>query len=148
MASNEVSKIFRTTALAMLAIVVIVLFFRNSYDVGEFALKEVTGAATDSGTLSFTITYPSCVRNISMYSGWNLISIVCAQNDTSLTTVLSPIGGNYSSVEAYYASDNADPWKKYDPSVPPFINDLNNIAPEYGYWFNMSANDTWEVYGW
>jgi hypothetical protein len=59
MASKEARRIFRTTALAMLAIVVIVLFFRNLYDEREITLKQTTGASV-SGTISFTIVSPVC----------------------------------------------------------------------------------------
>ena len=66
------------------------------------------------------------VHNISLSEGWNLISIPVTPEDTSISSVLYGISGNYSIVWAYDAGDAADPWKKYDPSVP-FGNDLTDL---------------------
>jgi len=78
--------------------------------------------------------------------GWNLISIPLVPEDSSVGSVLSQVSGSYSIVWAYDASDSADPWKKYDPSVP-FGNDLSEIKPGKGYWIMMTADDTLSVTG-
>jgi len=64
--------------------------------------------------------------------GWNLIGYTSLSSQP-ITDVLSSISSNYSIVWAYDASDTADPWKKYDPSVP-FGNDLTEMEPGKGYW--------------
>ncbi len=79
-------------------------------------------------------------------AGWNLISIPLVPEDTSIGSVLSQVNGDFSIVWAYDASDVADPWKKYDPSVP-FGNDLSKVKPGKGYWIMMTADDTLSVTG-
>ena len=84
--------------------------------------------------------------SISLASGWNLISVPLMPEDTGITSVLSPINGNYSIVWAYNTSDTADHWKKYDPSAP-FGNDLTTMEAGIGYWIMMTSNDTLFVTG-
>jgi len=79
-------------------------------------------------------------------TSWNLISIPLVSEDSSIGSVLSQVSGSYSIVWAYDASDSADPWKKYDPSVP-FGNDLSEIKPGRGYWIMMTADDILSVTG-
>ncbi len=84
--------------------------------------------------------------DISLSEGWNLISIPLAPEETSIGSVLSQVIGSYSIVWAYDVSDSADPWKKYDPSVP-FGNDLSEIKPGKGYWIMMTAGETLSITG-
>jgi len=83
---------------------------------------------------------------LNLYIGWNLISLPLMPEDTSITSLLSPINGNYSIVWAYNASDTADHWKKYDPGAP-FGNDLTTMEAGKGYWIMMTSNDTLFVTG-
>jgi len=71
-------------------------------------------------------TLPASGTTLNLYTGWNLISLPLMPEDTSITSLLSSINGNYSIVWAYNASDTADHWKKYDPGAP-FGNDLTTI---------------------
>ncbi|NOR60839.1 MAG: hypothetical protein GQ469_09470, partial [Methanosarcinales archaeon] len=86
------------------------------------------------------------IYGISLSASWNLISLPLMPEDTSITSVLSPINGNYSIVWEYNANDTADHWKKYDPGVP-FGNDLTNIEPDKGYWIMMTSDDTLPISG-
>jgi len=86
------------------------------------------------------------VIGIQLYTGWNLISLPLMPEDTSITSLLSSINGNYSIVWAYNASDTADHWKKYDPGAP-FGNDLTTMEAGKGYWIMMTSNDTLFVTG-
>jgi uncharacterized repeat protein (TIGR01451 family) len=83
---------------------------------------------------------------ISLFEGWNLISVPLLPEDTTISSVMSPISGNYSIVWAYDAAEGGV-WKMYDPTAPIFVNDLTEIQPGKGYWIMMTANDTLPVNG-
>ncbi|MCD4811279.1 right-handed parallel beta-helix repeat-containing protein [bacterium] len=91
-------------------------------------------------------TLPASGTTLNLYTGWNLISLPLIPEDTSITSLLSPINGNYSIVWEYNASDTSDHWKKYDPGVP-FGNDLINMEPGKGYWIMMTSDDTLPISG-
>ena len=138
-------KITKGIVLAILAALIVVLFIKLDTLTKEPAFIGADTAA--NGNVNLSILPYTCYMNITMYSGWNLISIKCEQSNEALTTVLAPISGNYTAVEAFWANDTGDPWKKYDPAVPPFINDLNSVDHVHGYWVNMSLPDTLEING-
>ena len=83
---------------------------------------------------------------IQLNSGWNLISLPLMPEDTSITSLLSSINGNYSIVWEYNASDTSDHWKKYDPNAP-IGNDLTDMEPGKGYLIMMISNDTLSISG-
>lgn len=89
---------------------------------------------------------PFDTLEISLFEGWNLISIPLMPEDTTISSVLSPISGNYSIVWAYDKTEGGI-WKMYDPGAPIFVNDLKEIQPGKGYWIMMTANDTLPVSG-
>ena len=91
-------------------------------------------------------TLPASGTTLNLYTGWNLISLPLMPEDTSITSLLSPINGNYSIIWEYNASDTSDHWKKYDPGVP-FGNDLINMEPGKGYWIMMTSDDTLPISG-
>ena len=89
-------------------------------------------------------TLPASGTTLNLYTGWNLISLPLMSDDTSSTSILSPVSGNYSIVWAYNASDTTDHWKKYDPTTP-FGNDLTTMEPGNGYWIMMTSDDTLNI---
>jgi hypothetical protein len=78
--------------------------------------------------------------------GWNLVAY-----PSSFTNVLPDVmsnhgaGTDFSLVYAYHAADTADTWKLFDLAAPPFANDLTEMAPGWGYWVMVSADNTWSV---
>jgi len=82
---------------------------------------------------------------IALVPGRNLVSLPVHPEDTSVAAVLSSIDGYYSLVYAYDASDQADPWKRYDPSVPAFANDLLTIDETKGLSIHVTEAVTWVV---
>jgi hypothetical protein len=48
-------------------------------------------------------------------------------------------------VLAFHADDTSDQWKLFDPNVPVWVNDLTTMAPGWGYWIHMTADDTLPV---
>jgi hypothetical protein len=82
-----------------------------------------------SGAFPTTLGIPLC-------PGWNLFSYAGNQ-PKEVVTALSSISGKFERIYCYKSSDVADPWKLYDPSLPPFVNDLTIMEPGLGYWIYM-----------
>jgi len=62
-----------------------------------------------------------------------------------VTEVLAGIA--FSIVCTYDSQDQADPWKCFDPDVPPFLNDLAQMEPGRGYFIFPEASATLHVPG-
>jgi len=117
----------------------------TSYTLGTHTV-DTAGNVNETWVNDTASTLPTSGTNLNLYNGWNLISIPLMPEDTSITSLLSSINGNYSIVWAYNASDTIDHWKKYDP-VAPFGNDLTSVVPGEGYWIMMTNNDTLPITG-
>jgi hypothetical protein len=101
------------------------------------------------GSEAFDIP-PFCEVNdfaIGLEAGWNLISSPLQPTESKIELVLDSIAGNYDLVVAYDGCDLADQWKQYDPSAPPFANDLTNIDETRGFWIRMTITDTLVISG-
>jgi hypothetical protein len=70
---------------------------------------------------------------IPLYMGWNQISFPLVQSDTSFSSVLSSIVGNYNKVEWYNASDGR--WHTTE-------DDLTDLDHTMGFWIHMKNDDT------
>ena len=81
--------------------------------------------------------YPSTV-SIPLYTGWNLISYP-GEVATSVPVALSSISEKYEKVFSYRAGET-NPWKVYDISVPPWVNDLDTLEPGFGYWIYITQD--------
>jgi hypothetical protein len=93
-----------------------------------------------SDTLTITGTY-AISTVITLDTGWNLIGFPSSV-EKPVSEVLAPIAGQYTIIWGYEATDTADPWKKYDPAVPAFLNDLEMMQPWYGYWIDVTDPTT------
>jgi hypothetical protein len=104
--------------------------------------------------LVFLIQRPVTVY-LPLVVGWNLISLPLVPPSTAVADVLAPIAGCYDVVYTYNAGDPsagsgqalADPWKKYAPAAPPFVNDLASLDETMGFWVRLTAADTLVVTG-
>jgi len=97
---------------------------------------------TSDNTLPISGTVPVST-DIVLKTGWNLMGYNSLDSQP-VAEALSSISGNCSIVWTYNASDTADHWKKYDPSVP-FVNDLTIVEPGKGYWIMMTSDDILEI---
>jgi hypothetical protein len=98
------------------------------------------GSPTDDYSFSFTTgSAPAPPLIIPLAQGWNLVSIPYEQSDTSITTVLSSIDGEYKWALSYDASDPKDPWKTYDPNRASMFNDLTDINHTMGFWIDITT---------
>jgi len=84
---------------------------------------------------------------ISTDSSWTLPNSTYPLSpvNTVITDVLSSIKGEYYLAYVYDAWDAADPWKKYNTAAPPFLNDLTEMGPGWGYWIRVSEDCVWSV---
>lgn len=90
-------------------------------------------------TLTVLGTAPT-TTDIGLYEGWNLIGWP-SDGSLVLPDALTDIGANYRLIMAYHANETTDPWKLFDPEAPGYANDLLEMAPGWGYWINMTAED-------
>ena len=98
---------------------------------------------SETGKVNLTITEKILKQfNISLETGWNLISLPLILINKTLPEPFLGISGNYSSIFAYNASDAIDPWKSYDPSRPSFLNDLKFVDERMGLWIKMINKST------
>jgi len=84
--------------------------------------------------------------DISLVSGWNLVSLPLIPTSTAIATVLADVDENVDIVWMYDASI-ADPALRWKSWVPGESSDLTTMTAQYGYWINMDAADTMTVYG-
>jgi len=113
-------------------------------------MKAITVTATNVGgtvTDTHTITITASTLGIPLSSGWNLISISRAPASTTIGDVLSSIEGHYDLVYAYDASNEANPWKKYNVVAQPWLNDLTDIDEAMGFWVRATEAVTLTVAG-
>jgi hypothetical protein len=80
-------------------------------------------------------------------SGWNLVSIAPTLASTAITQALASIAGGYDLIYAYDACNTADPWLKYDPQAPPFVNDLSGVDERHSYWLRATQAITLTLVG-
>jgi major membrane immunogen (membrane-anchored lipoprotein) len=100
---------------------------------------------TSPATLRLT-GVPPISTAINLCTGWNLIGYPSA-TAKSVSTALAGISGKYNLVYAYDAADATDPWKSYNPSAPPYANDLTEMKAGLGYWIRMTSPGTLTVPG-
>ena len=136
----------------MIILLVVLITF-----IGIFPIKEIILNPSIIGysIWGYTVTevYVSGIEiphncTVELIKDWNLISVPCLDDNTSITNVLDPISGEYYSVYTYVVSNSTDQWKAYNPSLPTWVvQDLNNIDEKQGYWINMKDNQTFNMTG-
>ena len=99
-------------------------------------------AITD--TLVITGTVPMTPPAISLCAGWNLVGYPTLQ-EQPVTDALKSIEGQYTIIFAHDRMDRVQPWKKYDPKAPPYVNDLETMKPEWGYWIYANEDVNWKI---
>ena len=87
----------------------------------------VSGTAPSSSTIPLTASY----------GGWNLIG--WPSDDTrSIDVALASIAGQYDVVYSYDAYNAGDPWSVYNPTAPPYANDLTQVGPGQALWIHCT----------
>ncbi len=75
-------------------------------------------------------------RELSLYPGWNFISLCLNTGDNTLSSVLQPISGLYRSIWFYDAASGN--WRRYIPDGPALPGDLTTMGIGEGYWIDMA----------
>ena len=99
---------------------------------------------TTADTLEVSGSAPT-TSNIALKTGWNLVGYP-KTGTLVLPDVFSlhGVGTDFTLVYAYHAAE-ADQWKKFDRTAEPYVNDLTQLAPDYGYWIKVGGPHTWDV---
>jgi parallel beta-helix repeat protein len=92
-----------------------------------------------SMTLLIKINVPG--NYISMYPGWNLISIPYIEDSSSIIEVLSPIEYYYDAIQWYNSTDVIDHWKQNYISKPSIMNDFPRINHKMGFWIHINHSN-------
>jgi hypothetical protein len=100
---------------------------------------------TTSG-INATLEYKSMTKNFQIAPDWNLISSPLMASE-HISVTLESLNGNYEIAWAYEGCDTSDQWKKYNPSDPPYTNDLTAMETDNGYWLQGYITDTLTVSG-
>jgi hypothetical protein len=81
---------------------------------------------------------------VSLNAGWNFVGYPSpVERDIGLA--LEEIADALELVWYYDATDDADPWKRYNPTAPAWSNDLLTMSPGRGYWISVSEACEWTV---
>ena len=90
---------------------------------------------------------PVTTGNVSLPTGWNLISSYLYPMDPAPPAPFASITGNYNLVYAYNGCQPAAPWSKYDPAAPAYANNLAAVGIKQGLWLRMKTPATLTVTG-
>ncbi len=102
-----------------------------------------TPTSTPTPTNTPTPT-PSSV-DISLYTGWNLISFPLVADTTSPRELFASIEGSYDSV---YAWDSVNQeWLNFSPALPDEVQSLTSLDHMQGFWIHTLENLIWRVNG-
>ena len=116
------------------------------------ATRTETYTVDADGRLSFTVSNLAgdvavkftntelAQASIPLDQGWNLVALPLIPADPSPDAIFASIAGQYSAVFAYNACDSIDPWKRFDPNAPSFVNDLTTISIGQGLWIQATAD--------
>jgi uncharacterized repeat protein (TIGR01451 family) len=86
--------------------------------------------------------------NISLLSGWNLVSFPWHPTSTTIANVLSSVSGKYDLVYAWDATgghSSAGNWMRYAPGIPG--NTLSTLDETQGFWIRMTSAATLSING-
>lgn len=100
----------------------------------------------EARTLSVSGTPPTTTSIVLQTGagGWNLVGYPSNSN-LAPSTAFADLTPNLTLAYGFDGSDTADPWELFDPSAPPYANDMELLVSGHGYWIYVTAEDTWDV---
>jgi len=116
---------------------------RASIDLGDDVEVSLGFETSD---INAQLTLKTNTVDLSLVSGWNLVSLPLTLVDDSSEAAFDSLSGNFGDVFAFDACDTEDHWKLYNPDTP-FLNDLTQVSVSQGYWIDMAASDTLTLSG-
>lgn len=75
-----------------------------------------------------------------IYAGWNLVGYHSLES-WGIPAVMDPIQSVLKCIWSYETV--FDDWRRYSPSGPPFLNDLEWVAPGKAYWIETTGTGEW-----
>ncbi|MCD6567707.1 MAG: hypothetical protein J7K94_03110 [Dehalococcoidia bacterium] len=102
--------------------------------------EDSLGNIITDASATFTV---SVSQNITLYEGWNLISLPLIPDDSDIATVMSSVSDNVTVVH-YYDAANSE-WLSWSPDGT--FTSLATMEDGKGYWVSMTAEDTLTVTG-
>jgi hypothetical protein len=118
--------------------------WRFNYWTGSVSGSTNPTSVTINGNKVVNAYFIQNIYNISLTTGWNLVSLPYVQADTDITKALSSINGKYDVLKYYDSLDYADPWKSYRPDG---LKDLTDIDHKNAVWIHATTPCTLNVYG-
>ena len=119
----------------------------ETYTVGaDGRLSFTVSNLADDVAIKFTNT-ELAQTSVPLDQGWNLVALPLIPANPSPGAIFASIAGQYSAVFAYNACDSFDPWKRFDPNAPAFVNDLTTISIGQGLWIQATADTTVTITG-
>ena len=82
---------------------------------------------------------------VPLSAGWNLISLPSEPDTVEAAELLAPIAGDLSA--AFVWDANPGGWRRYSPSVPAFVNSLQQLDPTRGIWLRVDQAAVLPVHG-
>jgi hypothetical protein len=102
-------------------------------------------SVTSNQSLNYTGTVQTLT--VSLKAGYNLVSFPTILGESLVTELLSPISSECETVYAYEGCYPGDFWKIYDPTLPPYTNDLQYIDSTMGIWIEVNQDTELTVGG-
>ncbi len=115
---------------------------------GDLVTFKINGKVVGTGTWhsgsSTRLDFSTLTKNVSLISGWNLVSFNLHPADTTTAAVLSSIDTKFDLVYAWNAATGI--WMKYVPGAG-YGNTLENLDESMGFWIRMTSGGTLAVTG-
>ncbi|MEW5937703.1 MAG: Ig-like domain-containing protein, partial [Candidatus Thermoplasmatota archaeon] len=126
-----------------------VLELRNGIDhyFAVTAIDEVPNENKSVIGIGPLMPLPRKTVSITLTAGWNLISIPVITDNTSITSVLSSIAGQWDRALYYDVSNPSAPWKQYCIYWNSALNDLTVVDHTMALWLRATAPCTLVVEG-
>jgi len=85
------------------------------------------------------------IYNISLYAGWNLISLPLQPLNSSIAEIIKDLSGQ---IVVWHYNASIDAWTVYDTNAPfPWLNTLQEIGYGYAYWVSTTSDQTLTIKG-
>ena len=118
----------------------------GSYDITITATDAKGNVATDATSLDLVVDPDAYGAVISLYTGWNLISLPLIPGNTDIATVLTGVSvpGNVTMVYYWYNDGTTTAWQTFTPGAG---GTLTTMEDGKAYWMYMSGADTLTMTG-
>jgi uncharacterized protein YegL len=123
--------------------------FANTSFVGSYNFNTRVSGVNNRHGQPFTREYAFSIvvsevapLTLALDKDWNLISFNREPADTTISTVLNPIAGQYLAILGYDGGGLA-----YYPDVPDQYNTLRDMDPYHGYWIKTTTTTTLPIIG-